>query len=59
MTNNYTIVLGMKDFETIKKVLEKEKNVVIAYVYGSFARGNYTENSDIDNRRIVEECYCN
>jgi len=34
--------------EKIKKMLEKEKNILFAYIFGSYARGEARENSDID-----------
>ena len=34
--------------EKIKKTLEKERNILFAYIFGSYARGEARENSDID-----------
>ena len=34
--------------EKIRKTLEKERNILFAYIFGSYARGEARENSDID-----------
>lgn len=34
--------------DQIRKVVEKEKNIQIAYLYGSFAKGTQRKGSDID-----------
>lgn len=38
----------LKYAENIVKVLEKEENVLFAYLFGSYAKGTQNEKSDID-----------
>lgn len=41
--------------ENIKKILEKEPNVLFAYLFGSYAKGIQNERSDIDIAIFLRE----
>ena len=38
----------MEIVEVLKNLLKEEDSVLFGYLFGSFANGNYSENSDID-----------
>lgn len=40
--------------EKLREALEKEENVIVAYLYGSRARGDYHEKSDVDIAVLVK-----
>ena len=41
--------------EKLREVLEEEENVVVAYLYGSRARGDFHEKSDVDIAVLVRD----
>jgi predicted nucleotidyltransferase len=45
----------MNETKKIKNFLKDEKNIVFAYIFGSYVNGNYHKNSDIDIALFFDE----
>lgn len=48
-------MLSEQKLDRIEEVLRQRDKIVAAYLYGSFARGEERENSDIDLNLLVQE----
>ena len=44
-----------EEIKKVEKELKKNKNVLAAYVFGSLAKGNANENSDVDIGVILKD----